>query len=212
MAIRKSKPNRYRQYRRRLRLKSKVRLEKAVKKYRDLSRRLRSLLHPLKPYILTLIAAFMLFMTLAASCEYRNPLEKARLNRIAYPYIAATHLKLAQQYYDFGYVKEAQNELQNIVSSPFLSWQLKTIGSWQTKYESIRQTVFAQEETEKEIAAWEKWLADNPPSVKIYLRLSLLNYRIKNDSKARVWLEKAAYLDPVNEEVKKAKDLINSAN
>lgn len=55
---------------------------------------------------------------------------------------------------------------------------------------------------EGEIVKWEKILEKYPGYRDVYLRLTVLNWQIKNDEKAKECLQKAKYLDPNFEKTK----------
>jgi len=70
--------------------------------------------------------------------------------------------------------------------------------------EALRQKTII----EREIESWEKVLEEKPGYRDILLRLSLLNYQIYENEKAKSYWEKADYLDPNNVEVQKAGKII----
>lgn len=70
--------------------------------------------------------------------------------------------------------------------------------------ESLRQKAVI----EQEISSWEKILQDKPSYGDVLLRLSLLNYQIYENEKAKAYWEKADYLDPNKEEVQQVGKII----
>lgn len=61
---------------------------------------------------------------------------------------------------------------------------------------------------EQEISSWEKILQEEPSYRDVLLRLSLLNYQIYENEKAKAYWEKANYLDPNNADVQKVGEII----
>ena len=72
--------------------------------------------------------------------------------------------------------------------------------------ESLRQKAVIIQEIE----SWEKILQEKPEFRDILLRLSLLNYQIYENEKAKSYWEKANYLDPNNKEVQRVGKIIFS--
>ena len=210
MVTKKSQVNLYQKYYRYYRLRIKPIWEKANRTYHKTFKHLSIVLFPYKKYLITFLLLFVLLMILASSFEYKNRAENARNQLTAYPWLAISHLNMAQNWYEFGYLEKAKSTLRTINASFFLSWQIKTIPAWQKKYEVVKNNIETKEKIEAEIKQWEQWIVTNPPSFDIYLRLSLLNYQVKNDQQAKEYAQKAAYLNPTNENVKKMEELLNN--
>lgn len=61
---------------------------------------------------------------------------------------------------------------------------------------------------EKEIYSWEKILETKPEYRDVLLKLSLLNWQLYQTDQAKIYWEKASYLDPNNREVQEVGKII----
>lgn len=62
---------------------------------------------------------------------------------------------------------------------------------------------------EKEIISWEKILETKPEYRDVFLRLSLLNWQLFQTDQAKIYWDKANYLDPNNLDVQKVGEIIS---
>ncbi len=168
-----------------------------------------SFYHTLKSNKVNNIFTGLILLMLAGLFMPKNGLENSRQNKMAYPWLVTGRLDLADKYYQFGYLAEAQSELAKIENSGFMRWQLAAIPAWQKKYEVIKNKTESKKRIETKIGKWENWLESNPPSRDIYLNLSQLYWQIKDNLKAQYYASQAAYLDPIDEKVQEVQMMID---
>src|SRR4030042_4073285 len=154
-----------------------VKAKKSLKHQPDRTRQSLSRVGDFLQKRITTILLAVIFCLLAVSL-FRpvNKAEKALRRKIAYPFLADSYLNLAIQYYDYGYGDEAKQTLAKIDASSFLSWQIKIIPGHKDQYDQLKNSIEEKDRLLNEISQWENWIKNNPPSVKIYLKLSLLYY------------------------------------
>lgn len=180
-------------------------------KYKNLFKLKDIFLSFLKKWKITILLILLLFLLLFSFFTSNSNLAQNSLKtKMAYPFLLSTRLNLVNAYYDYGYLDLAQNEFSKINNSFILKYQLKLVPNWQEKYKQAKVKIESKERIETEIKKWENWIINNPPSRDIYLNLSELYWQIKNNNKAKYYLNKASYLDPANQDVIKMEKLIKN--
>jgi tetratricopeptide (TPR) repeat protein len=130
-----------------------------------------------------------------------NLLEVAYQKSQARSFWVPARINLAEQFYQFGHLSEAEGELQAITNSPFLSWQLQQVPSWKKKYTTVQYQVGTKDRLQQEVRQWEKYLTTNPGNTDLYLRLSNLYWQLQEPEKAQASLQQAIFIDPTNKEL-----------
>ncbi|MFH0942725.1 MAG: hypothetical protein V1810_00980 [Candidatus Beckwithbacteria bacterium] len=130
---------------------------------------------------------------------------KAQERAAWWPWSSTSHSQMALAWFNSGGEEKALEELR-------LANKLLIIKSNRAKTSLIKaeEAVNSLEKTRQEIESWEKVLETKPEYRDVYLRLALLNYSLYNDDKAKLYWEKANYLDPNNQEVQKVGEIISS--
>ena len=122
-----------------------------------------------------------------------------------WPWSAKSHAEMAITWFENGNEEKALEELElanrlTIVETEGVKTNLKRAEDKVREPERIRQ----------EIESWEKVIEKGADYLDVLLRLSLLNYQIYEDEKAKEYFDKAEYLDPGNEDVLGVKEIISS--
>ncbi|PIS08877.1 hypothetical protein COT75_04290 [Candidatus Beckwithbacteria bacterium CG10_big_fil_rev_8_21_14_0_10_34_10] len=158
--------------------------------------------------LLSLIIVLILFQILTP----KNDLLKASLNLNYFPFFPQSHLKMAQTLFKNNYEKEAKIELQTAKDLYLkVSWFDFTK---KTKAEIEKTAILLNqsEKIRKEISNLEIILRTKPQYRDLNLKLSLLNFQLKNDTAALSWWEKAFYQDPNNKEVQTVGKIVKLKN
>lgn len=130
-----------------------------------------------------------------------NPQERAAW----WPWSTRSHAEMAMAWFEDGDEEKALRELE-------LANELLVIKT-QAAEKSLKRAeekVVEPGKIREEIESWEKIIKEKPYYRDVLLRLALLNYQVYNDEKAVDYFKQAEYLDPVNEEVLKVKEIISS--
>lgn len=122
-----------------------------------------------------------------------------------WPWSAKSHAEMALVWFENGNEVEAVRELE--LANRLLVIKTQTVeDNLKRAEEKVRQPG----KIRGEIESWEKVLEEKPYYRDVLLRLALLSYQIYEDEKAQEYFERAKYLDPNNEEVKKIDQIIFS--
>ena len=124
--------------------------------------------------------------------------------RVAWwPWSSQTHVAMALQYYENGEEIKAKAEIEK--ANRLLLVKFKD-NKKNLRMAEVR--VQERDRIKQEIKSWEKIIEEKPYYRDVLLRLAILNFQIYNDEQAKDYWEKANYLDPNNEEVIEAKQVI----
>lgn len=130
---------------------------------------------------------------------------KAQERTAWWPWSTKAHSQMSLAWLDNGNEEKALEELR--LANKLLI--IKTSRA-EEALKKAEEAVNSPAKIRQEIESWEKILQDKPSYGDILLRLSLLNYQIYENEKAKAYWEKADYLDPNNVEVQKVGEIIFS--
>lgn len=122
-----------------------------------------------------------------------------------WPWSTTAHSQMALAWLENGNEEKAIEELK--LANKLLI--IKTLKA-EEALKKAEEAVSSPGKIRLEIESWEKILQERPSYVDILLRLSLLNYQIYENEKAKSFWGKADYLDPNNAEVQKVGKIIFS--
>jgi len=131
-----------------------------------------------------------------------KPQEKAAW----WPWASKAHAEMSLAWFDNGNEKKARDEL---LLANKLMWIKSLEGVSLLNGAEIK--VKEPERIRKEVEQWEKEVEQKPYYRDALLKLSMLNYQLYEDEKAKEYFKKAFYLDPTGEEVLKIKNYWESA-
>lgn len=120
-----------------------------------------------------------------------------------WPWSTKAHSQIALAWLENGNEEKAIEELR-LANKLFI---IKTSGAKEA-LKKAEEAVSSPGKIRQEIESWEKILQDKPSYGNVLLRLSLLNYQIYENEKAKAYWEKADYLDPNNNEVQQVGKII----
>lgn len=121
-----------------------------------------------------------------------KPQEKAAW----WPWLSQAHSQMAVAWFEAGNEEKALRELA-------LANKLLIIKSGvnQENLRLIHDKISESKKIRREIFGWEEVLEKNPYYKDVLLRLSILNYQLYQNEKAKDYFERAEYLDPNDDEV-----------
>jgi len=124
-----------------------------------------------------------------------------------WPWSTKAHSQMALAWFENGDENKALEELR--LANKLLI--IKTLRA-KTPLKNAEVAINRPKRIRQEIESWEKVLQARPSYRDILLKLSLLNYQIYENDKAKSLWEKANYLDPNNVEVQKVGKIIFPAS
>lgn len=165
---------------------------------------------PIKPLVSPLVSRIKMrwvlvtIVVLAIGGSLMNGWSLSSQERAGYwPWFSKTHAELAVYWFEVGNEKKAIEEL-GLANKTLL---IKTTKA-KERITKAEDKVLGPEKIREEIRSWEKILDERPFFRDVLLRLSILNYQIYEDEKAKDYFTQAEYLDPTNKEIKEVKKII----
>lgn len=158
----------------------------------------------------------LLVLFLAINLFPRLPLEsleieQAKLAVMLAPNNISNHLLLVQEYLKRGDMAAVERELnlaQNVTISYKPSARNSVLGASLSPAKIWEKINNEPQRINNEITHWENIIKDKPDYRDAYLQLAILNYQIYQTDKAKVYLQKAANLDPNFEATKELEKII----
>jgi len=160
--------------------------------------------------VISLVVLFVILLT--GFFWPRDEITQAKLAVARWPLSTKKHLQMARAFFNNNYENKAIEEykkaegLYRIFS--FLDINKKTRKS----LEETKQLVYKPEKVRKDINYWETVLKAKPHYRDVFIRLAALNYQLGNEKKGKDYWQKAFYLDPNNEFVRKIGEMLGVAN
>ena len=165
---------------------------------------------PVKPFISPLVSRIKIWQVLSGLLVLMllGGLVKgwslSSKDRASYwPWSSKSHAEMAIFWFEAGDEKRALDELSKANKSVII--RTKSVKESLRKAE---EKVLEPERIREEIESWEKVLRERPFFRDVLLRLSILNYQIYENEKAKDYFIQAEYLDPINEDVLDVKKII----
>lgn len=166
---------------------------------------------PIKPFLNPLLRKLkfsyilggLVIVGMGGGFWFNNNRYQAQERAAWWPWSTKAHSQMALAWLENGNEEKALEELK-------LANKLLIIKTSRTE-EALKKAEEAVSNPGKirlEIESWEKILQEKPSYRDVLLRLSLLNYQIYENEKAKSYWEKADYLDPNNAEVQKVSEII----
>lgn len=162
----------------------------------------------LQSEILVAIPVFLLALIIVNLFSSKSLFQSAKENLIQNPNSVSSRLTLARQLYTDNQLTPAKKELASALSSPNLTPdQKQAINDLQQKIED-RQT--QPEKIKSDIMALQKTADDLPNYRDVYLKLSILNWKIYRLFDAKKYVDKSLGLDPNNIIARHISEAINN--
>lgn len=118
-----------------------------------------------------------------------------------WPNSISKHIELGKALFNLGDLPQAQTEIK-LAQNLYKYWKMVDInGRLKKQIEEGDQYINQKVIIKSQIGQLETILRDKPHYRDVYLQLSILNYQLWQDEKAREYWNKAFYLDPNNEKV-----------
>jgi len=121
-----------------------------------------------------------------------------------WPWSSRSRSEMAVYWFESGNEEKALEEL-----SKANKWLVIKTSWGKENLRKAEERVLEPERIREEIESWEKVIEERPYFRDVLLRLSILNYRIYEDEKAKDYFLQAEYLDPNNEEIRQVKKIIS---
>jgi len=151
--------------------------------------------------ILTLIIVLLFSIFLGNHLYPKSEITQTQLGISNWPLSAKKHSEMAKAYFNHGDEKKAVIELKKAESLYHSLGFLDIRGNTKKQLTETKTLLYQPEKIRQDISYWKTVLKTKPHYRDVFLRLSLLNYQLYQNEKAREYWEKAFYLDPNNETV-----------
>lgn len=149
-----------------------------------------------------LLVIIVLFLILWLNYFWpRNMFAIRSLAVARWPNSISKHIELGKALFNLGDLPQAQTEIK-LAQNLYKYWKMVDInGRLKKQIEEGDQYINQKVIIKSQIGQLETILRDKPHYRDVYLQLSILNYQLWQDEKAREYWNKAFYLDPNNEKV-----------
>lgn len=151
--------------------------------------------------------ALFLLITLYSILSPKNRFEEAKNHVLKNPNDIRAHLILAEEFLKNNMLEEAEKELTLISNLEKGGLQILAATS---KLEELKKRWREQdpEEIKKEIEKWEEFIAETPTYRDGWLYLALYHFKLGSQEEAKIALEKAKNLDPLNPATQELEEII----
>jgi len=151
--------------------------------------------------------ALLLLITLYSIFSQKDPFQEAKNQVLKNPGDIQAHLDLAEEFLKNNMLDEAEKELTLVANLEKESPQVLGLAS---RFSQIKARWQAQDpdEIKKEIAKWERFLAETPTYRDGWLYLAFYHFKLGNQEEAEAALEKAKELDPLNPAAQELEEII----
>lgn len=166
-----------------------------------------------KTLVLGIFTAFLIINLFPILPDDFLSLMQAKVAVMLSPNDLSSHLILAREYLKRGGMEEVERELllaQELAGRNKEATNYSVLGTSLSPLEISAKLRSEPQRIRDEIAFWEKIIAEKPDYRDAYLQLSILNYQIYENEKAKIYLKKVLYLDPNFESAKKLEKILGN--
>lgn len=164
-----------------------------------------------KTLVLGIFTAFLIINLFPILPDDFLSLTQAKVAVMLSPNDLSSHLILAREYLKRGGMEEVERELllaQELAGRNKEATNYSVLGTSLSPLEILAKLRSEPQGIRDEIAFWEKIIAEKPDYRDAYLQLSILNYQIYENEKAKIYLKKVLDLDPNFESARKLEEVL----
>ncbi len=142
----------------------------------------------------------------------RNKIFSTQLNTARWPLSIKRHLQMAKTYFENGYEHEAIKEYQQAERLYQYFSFIDLSKTFKNQLEETKKIVYQRQRLKNQIEGWETVLKSKPYYRDVLVHLSVLNYQIWEDEKAKEYWQQAFYLDPNSPQVQEMGKILGIRN